>query len=89
MINQIQAALKEAARNEVCSSIRHEARCELRGFNHALHVIKQQEPVAWQFELARRMTPAGEYTDWYSCVREYKPNVPSRSIRNLRPLYAL
>lgn len=46
-----------------------------------------REPVAWVYELARAINSKGEYSFWEERLTFYKPNVPSGSIRNLRPLY--
>lgn len=33
------------------------------------------------------MWPSGEYCNWQERISKDKPNVPPKSIRNLRPLY--
>lgn len=60
--------------------------------NYARKAIKADrqrmgEPVAWAYELARSLTPDGEYGDWEARISFTKPNLPDKSIRNLAALY--
>src|ERR1700722_5847332 len=47
-----------------------------------------EQPIAWEFELANYQRQDGTYTGWCPRLDWHKPNVPEDSIRNLRPLYA-
>lgn len=53
------------------------------------HEGDRPRPIAWSYELATWIDRAtGEYSGWHKRVAIDRPNVPPRSIRNLRPLYA-
>jgi len=47
-----------------------------------------KEPTAWIYELAScRDMKTGEYSVWGEYLTKFRPKVPEKSIRNLRPLY--
>lgn len=48
----------------------------------------QNSPVAWQYELATGIyKDSSLYVGWQQHLSPYRPNVPERSIRNLKALY--
>lgn len=53
-----------------------------------LEKLKQQEPVAFEYEIGTSVFSTGEYTNWIHQVTSLEPNTPLNAIRNLRPLYA-
>ena len=53
-----------------------------------LKKLKQQEPVAFEYEIGTSVFSTGEYTNWIHQVTSLEPNTPLNAIRNLRPLYA-
>lgn len=47
---------------------------------------KTDETVAWDYELANSINPNNSYCNWSRYISRDKPQVPSKAIRNLRPL---
>lgn len=46
------------------------------------------QPTAWVYELANSYNnQTDEYSGWNRYISFRKPNVPEKSIRNLKPLY--